>query len=79
MFPKSRAQENGISTKRLRRMAHIRLERIRIAASVIRQEWNALDDLTVDEAVRSFLEAADRLESDLAGIAEYHDQPIGAD
>lgn len=80
MAIKSRAQENGASTKRLRRMAAVRLERIRRAAMAIRFAWDEqLDDPIVRADLDAFDECVDRLESDLAAILEYHEEPIGAD
>lgn len=77
MSTRSRAQENGVSTKRLRRMAAVRLERIRTAVLVIRQGWDQLDDASTDELFDRFGRHVDELESDLAGVLEYHDLPVG--
>lgn len=74
--PRSRAQEAGISTKRLKRMAAIRCERMRCGVLAINQAWEPLDDQMVERAMDKVMATINEFESDLAEIAQYQDEPV---
>ncbi|MCD9088850.1 hypothetical protein [Stenotrophomonas sp. SY1] len=75
--PRSRAQEAGISTKRLSRMAKLRCERMRCSVLAINQAWDPLDDAMVEAAMDKVIAAIDQFQRDLDEIAQYHDEPVG--
>lgn len=75
--PLTRAQDSGISTKKLRRMASLRINRMRNAVLAIEQAWDELDDSLLGGTVTAFQEAIDRFEKELAEIADYQDEPVG--
>lgn len=72
----TRAQEAGVSTKKLRRMASLRINRMRNAVLAIEQAWMELDDSLLGGTILAFQEATDRFEKELSEIAEYHDEPV---
>ncbi|HZF96933.1 MAG TPA: hypothetical protein VEY92_01595 [Pseudoxanthomonas sp.] len=73
--PLTRAQNSDVSTKKLRRMASLRIERMRNAMLAIEQAWAELDDSLLGGTVMQFNAAIDKFEKELAEIAEYHDKP----
>ncbi len=75
--PSTRAEDANVSTKKLRRMASIRIQRIDRAAMAVRSAWDDLDDPMVVNAFDEFDAALQKLKNDLATIAEYHELPIG--
>lgn len=72
----TRAQDSGVSTKKLRRMAALRIERMRRTALAIEQAWMELDDPALEGVVRDFENAVNQFEMALSEIAEYQDQPV---
>lgn len=72
----TRAQDSGVSTKRLRRMASLRIDRMRNTVLAIQQAWDELDDPLLGAAVEAMQNAIDAFEAELSGIAEYQDQPV---
>lgn len=72
----TRAQDAGCSTKRLRRMAALRINRMRSTVLAIEQAWDQLDDPLLGGVVRDLQTAIDAFEKELAEIAEYQDQPV---
>lgn len=75
---RSRAQDAGISIKRLMRMAKLRCERMRCGAMAVNQAWEPLDDIMVESAMDKLNAAIDQFEKDLEEIAEYHNEPVEA-
>lgn len=71
----SRAKEQGVSTKRLRRQAAIRIDRMQRAVMAIEQSWLETDDPMLDTAVATIHAAIKKFESELADIADYLDEP----
>lgn len=75
----TRAQDAGVSMKRLRRMAELRINRMHGAAMAIRQAWSQLDDSQVDAAYDEIEGAICNLRQTLCEIAEYQELPVGKD
>ena len=71
----TRAKDQGVSTKRLRRQAAIRIDRMQRAVMAIKQSWMETDDPLLDSALDAIHAAIERFESELAEIADYLDEP----
>lgn len=74
--PISRAQDMGVSTKKLRRMATLRIERMHNMVLAIEQAWDELDDSVLGGVVVSIQNSIDLFEMELREIADYHEQPV---
>ena len=74
--PLTRAQDSGVSTKKLRRMASLRIDRMRNTVLAIEQAWDELDDPLLCEAVFAIQKAIDQFQVELSQIAEYHDEAV---
>lgn len=73
----SRAQDAGVSMKRLRQKTSVRLERIENTLLTLRWAWDELGDQTTGEPFDEVDRAVARLRKDLEEIGAYHDLPVG--
>lgn len=74
----TRAEDLGVSTRKLRRFASIRIERLRrISMALLVQLDEQLDDQMARSDLAKFDEAINQLETDLTGVLDYFDEPVG--